>query len=112
MTSMAKNWFSQKNRVKTFFDDVEKMTPKAKALLVIKACRTLCDFVGIRFLSDMKIFWLSYGAGTMVLMYVLLATYTVIYYTYHNNFSHGIKATCVVAIAVPVSVQDINISLK
>lgn len=110
-SKMAEKWFRVKNRVTSFFDDIEKMTPKAKALLVIKACRTLCDLVGIRFLSDMKIFWLSYVSGAMVLIYLLLAFYTVIYYTYHDDFSRGIKATCVIGIAVPVSVLFIYNSI-
>lgn len=95
----------RKSRVSTFFEDIERMTPKAKALIIIKICRMFCDSVGLRFLSDMKVFWLSYCSGIMVLIYLVLACYTVVYYTYHNNFSHGIKATCVVGIAVPVSLN-------
>lgn len=94
-------------RISTFFDDVKKMTPKAKASLVIKAYRTLCDLIGIRFLSDMKIYWLTYFPAIMVCIYVVLTIYTVIYNTYHNNFLHGIKATCVVGIGVPVSVLSL-----
>lgn len=109
MVPSPKKWFRKSNRISTFFNDIEKLTPKAKALLIIKACRELCELVGIRFLSDMKVYWLSYGAGVMVLIYLVLATYTVIYNTYHNNFSNGIKATCVVGIAVPVSVFTIQL---
>lgn len=104
---MAEKHFSSNNRVSTFFDDVKKMTPKEKALLIIKAARFLCDLVGVRFLSDMKIYWLSYGAAAMVFTYLVLATYTVIYNTYHDNFLHGIKATCVIGIGVPVSLLSL-----
>lgn len=99
----TKKWSWPKDRVTTFLKDIDQMTPKAKALTVVKACQILCDSIGVRFLSDMKVFWLSYCAGTMVLIYLLLAFYTLSYQTYHNNFSHGIKATCVIGIAVPVS---------
>lgn len=98
-----KAWTWPKNGLSGIFEYIDQMTPKAKALLVVKACRLMCDSIGVRFLSDMRVFWLSFGAGTMVLIYLILATYTVIYYTYHNDFSRGIKATCVVGVAVPVS---------
>lgn len=101
---VTKKWLWSENRISKFFVEIEKMTPKAKALTVIKACQILCDSIGVRFLSDMKVFWLSYGAGTMVAIYLSLAIYTVIYNIYHHNFSHGIKATCVIGIAVPVSI--------
>lgn len=104
MAKKTEKWSWPKDRVSTFFADIEKKTPKAKALLVVNACRILCDSIGCRFLSDMKVFWLSYCAGTMVLIYLTLAIYTVSYNTYHHNFSHGIKATCVVGVAVPVSI--------
>lgn len=90
-------------RIKILFEDFEQMTPKAKALLDIRAHRTLCDMIGTRFLSDMKIYWSSYFPAVLALTYVALTIYTVIYYTYHNNFSHGIKATCAIGSAVPVS---------
>lgn len=111
MSSTAKKWFPHKNGVKTFLDDVEKMTPKEKAFLVTKCARTLCNFIGLRFLSDMKIFWLTYAPPTVALLYVLLVIYTVIYNTFHNNFLHGIKATCAIAVAVPVSVAFIYNSI-
>lgn len=95
--------FLPENRVSNFFADIEQITPKTKALLINKSARMILDMIGVRFLSDMKVYWFSYCAGFMVLIYLLLAIYTVIYYTYHNNFSQGIKATCVVGIAVPVS---------
>lgn len=104
MPATVKDWFPQKNRLKSFIKNVDKMTPKAKALLVIKCAQKLCDFVGIRFLSDMKIFWLTFVAPTVALIYVLLVIYTVIYHTYNDNFLNGIKSTCTVAIAIPVSV--------
>lgn len=104
-------WISKRNRVTTFFEDVEQMTPKAKALLVIKACRVLCNLIGVRFLGDMKVFWYSYTPAAVVFIYMALAIYTVIYNTYHNNFTHGIKATCVIGIAVPVSVQFVYNSI-
>lgn len=102
MATTDKKWSWPKNRVSSFFDDIKRMTPKQKALLVVKSCRVLCDAVGLRFLSDLKVFWLSYCAGIMAVTYIILAIYTVAYYTHHNNFSHGIKATCVVGIAIPV----------
>lgn len=89
-------------KISNIFKDIDGMTPKSKALLVVKACRFMCDSIGIRFLSDSRVFWLSYVAGFLVLLYVILAIYTIIFNTYHHNFSHGIKATCVVGVAIPV----------
>lgn len=104
---MAEIKFWRRNPVTKFFDDVKKLTPKAKALLVIDACRRLCDVAGVRFLSDLKVFWLSYVPAIMVFIYVVLAIYTVIYNTYHDNFSNGLKATCVVGVAIPVSMPSL-----
>lgn len=100
---MRQKWSWPKNGISGFVKEIDEMTPKAKALLVIKACRLMCDSIGVRFLSDCRVFWLSYIPGLMVLLYLILAIYTVIYYTYHNDFSRGIQATCVVGVAVPVS---------
>lgn len=83
--------------------EINEMTPKAKALLIVKVCRVMCDSIGVRFMSDCKVYWLSYVPGCMVVLYLILATYTLIYYTHHNDFLRGIKATCVIGIAIPVS---------
>lgn len=105
MSSAQKGWIWPENGVSGMFKQIDQMSPRAKAFLVIKSCRLLLELIGVRFLSDMRVFWLSYGAGVMVLVYLILATYTVIYNTYYNNFLHGIKATCVVGVAVPVSIM-------
>lgn len=94
--------FWPKRKYDEFWQRIEKLSPRDKALLPVKACQHLLDFIGVRFLSDMRLYWLSYCAGLMVLTYLILATYTVIYYTYHDMFSTGLKATCVVGVAVPV----------
>ncbi|XP_031626433.1 uncharacterized protein LOC116342813 [Contarinia nasturtii] len=101
MNSNSQKWAWSKVKISNISKEIDQMTPKGKAMLVVKACRLMCDSIGVRFLSDSRVFWLSYAAGTMVLIYLILAVYTVIYNTYNNNFSHGIKATCVVGIAVP-----------
>lgn len=103
MAQQIKNTaFMPKAKYDSFRKEVEDMTPKAKALLIVTACKRLCEFIGLNFLGDMTVYWLSYMAGLMVVIYLFLATYTLIYYTYHNEFSTGIKGTCVVGIAVPV----------
>lgn len=91
-----------KTKYKNFQKEVEEMTPKGKALLIVKVCRWLCEFIGLNYLGDMKVYWLSYMAGLTVVIYLFLATYTLIYYTYHGEFLTGLKGTCVVGIAVPV----------
>lgn len=112
MSSKRKAWAWPKKGISNIFKEIDEMSPKEKALLVVKACQLMCDSIGVRFLSDMKVFWLSFGAGTMVLLYLILATYTVIYYTHHNDFLHGLQATCVVGVAVPVSIFTINFWLN
>lgn len=102
MSAKSKKWSWTRGNISNFFTNIDQMTPKAKASLVVKACRLMCDSIGVRFLSDSKVFWFSYLSGIMVLVYLILAIYTVCFYTYHQKFSHGIKATCVIGIAVPV----------
>lgn len=96
--------FKKVNKIRftEMWQDIDKMTPKGKALLTVKACRMILDSIGVRFLGDMRVFWFSYAAGTAAISYVILATYTIIYYTYHHKFATGIKGTCVVGIAIPV----------
>lgn len=94
-----------------FWRKVDKMSPKRKAMLPVIACRMLLDSIGVKFLSDMKIHWYSYSAGFAASSYLVLATYTIIYYTYHNKFSTGLKATCVLGVCVPglvIYLQTLN----
>lgn len=87
MSVKSNKWSWPKNGVSGIFKDIDEMTPKAKALLVVKACRLMCDAVGVRFLSDFRLFWLSFCSATMVVLYLTPATYTVIYNTYHHFFA-------------------------
>lgn len=103
MNTTKKGWIWPKNGISGLFQQIDQMSPRQKALLVVKACHLSLESIGVRFLGDMRIFWLSYGCAFMVFSYLILATYTVIYSTYHNNFLQGIKATCVVGVAIPVS---------
>lgn len=111
MSLKAEKWSWPKKGFSGLLNDIDEMTPKAKALLVVKACRFMCDSIGVRFLSDCRVFWLSYVPGLLTLLYLILATYTLIYYTYYDDFLRGIQATCVVGVAVPVSKQ-ITINTK
>lgn len=102
-------WPMQK--YKEFWQKIDKMSPKQKAMLPLRACRYLINLIGVRFLSDMKINWYSYSAGFAACLYLILATYTVIFYIYHNQFSTGLKSTCVLGICVPglvIYVQALN----
>lgn len=83
--SVKKTSFSPKAEYDSFRQEVQDMTPKQKAFLIIK--------VGVRFMSDCHVF--SYAAGFAVALYLFLASYTLIYYAYHNQFATGIKGTCV-----------------
>lgn len=90
------------NKYTEFWQKIERMSPKEKAMMPIKVARTLLNLIGVRFLSDLRVFWYSYVPGITVLTYTLLAVYTLIYYTYHNQFSTGLKGTCVIGVAIPV----------
>lgn len=99
MKSLLWPWY----KYKQFWQKIDCMSPKQKAMMPMKAARTLLDFISVHFLSDLRVFWFSYMAGLMVLIYMMLATYTIIYYTYHNQVSTGLKATCVIGVALPVT---------
>lgn len=93
--SVKKTYFLPKAKYDSFRQEVQDMTPKQKAFLIIKVAKWLLEAIGVRFMSDCHVYWFSYAAGFAVALYLFLASYTLIYYAYHNQFATGIKGTCV-----------------
>lgn len=80
-------------------------SPSEKWDSMYNSGRMMCDFIGIRVLSDMHVNWYSASCGISAALYVFMNIYTVQYYVRRNEFIKGMECTFLVGLVVGVCID-------
>lgn len=89
-----------------FRDEWATKVPKQKVMFVLNSARFVFDLVGVRVLSDLRVYWLSYIPAVMVLDLVLSTFYTIQYYYRDDRLLIGMQSTCLYGVTIPVRISN------
>lgn len=78
-------------------------TPKQRWEFLINFGRVLCEMIGVRIYSDMKIFWYTGTSAVLITIHFTLTVYTVQYYFRRREFVRGMECTCFIGMGALVS---------
>lgn len=70
-------------------------TPKGKIILGVKVGDFVLSLVGIKVNSDNKRYFWTYSSAVLVIIYYILALYTVYIYNKENSILESLKCFCV-----------------
>lgn len=78
-------------------------TPKGKLLFGLKVSDIVLSLVGLKLHSDNKRYFWTYSSGVLIIIYYILALYTVYIYKAENNTLESLKCFCVFGVVTSVN---------
>lgn len=80
----------QFDKLKAFWD---AKTPKQKWQTIMNVPTKMLELIGVRLLSDMKVYWYSYLGGSLAVLYVSLVSYTLLNHFFKGEYLEGLECT-------------------
>lgn len=75
---------------------------KEKFRLLFNFIAELSRLIGCRFFIDGVVYWWSYAAYVLVIIYWILSTYTIVYHTWNGHFLRCLPCLCSFGVSVSV----------
>lgn len=91
-----------RRKFKSFGEFWATCSAKKKYHLLYNFIAELSRLIGCRFFIDGVVYWWSYTAYVLVLIYWLLATYTIVYHTMNGHFLRCLPCLCSFGVSVSV----------
>lgn len=80
-------------------------SPLEKLIFLQESVSFLLKLLGARYLSDLKIYWLSHLPLAFLIYYISFAIYTVQYYIARGDVMTGIIPICAIGLVVAVTIN-------
>lgn len=81
---------------------LEGKTPRQKWLLLFNFTNFASNSIGLRTLTDGRIYWWSYSSGVLLGTYAILLPYSIVYSICTGNVASGLNACCASGLVVSV----------
>lgn len=91
-------------KLKSFGEYWATLTAKDKYQMLYNLISELSRLIGCRFFIDGFLYWWTYAAYVLVVVYWLLVAYTIVYHTMHGHFLRCLPCLCSFGVSISVGI--------